>query len=428
MRDRPRLWPVSSIRDSLEVCLLVECCGSKAASNLRRIARRRPDWATLLRHAQGLGVAPFLYWNLKHGSVAGEVPSETINSLRNSYFWSAARNRDLQLRLADVLISFNRLGIAVIVLKGAALAFTIYPNPGLRPMADLDLLIRKDDIACALEILQELGYAPSKISNPAVWYEEHQHQHCTPYVSNDGQTTIELHHDLLPANKYVHVPIEQLWRHARPIAIDSAQSLGLSLEDLLLHLCLHVSFNDGFLGWLRYACDVSVILDKFEQELNWHQFVENARAYGVARYAYYALWMAEQTVTDRIPTVVMTDLKRFANTVGLQDWLLKSMIARTCSSRDAFQLPEWLVIEIYEQLLQPTSSIDKLLALIALIWRALLCSAQASVPSLPRPLILLYAALIHPCCLAGRALVQRKTFIKHQISFHRTSRSIHDGA
>ncbi len=45
-----------------------------------------------------------------------------------------------------------------IVFKGAAVAELLYPSPGARPMVDVDLLVRAEDVPEAMRRLQSLGY------------------------------------------------------------------------------------------------------------------------------------------------------------------------------------------------------------------------------------------------------------------------------
>ena len=47
--------------------------------------------------------------------------------------------------LLEVLRALDDAGVAPLLLKGAALAYSIYPSPVLRPRADTDLLIPDDD-------------------------------------------------------------------------------------------------------------------------------------------------------------------------------------------------------------------------------------------------------------------------------------------
>jgi hypothetical protein len=53
---------------------------------------------------------------------------------------------------------FDRAEIPMVVLKGACFALTIDPNIGLRPISDLDVLERGDQLDAAVRIAQELGF------------------------------------------------------------------------------------------------------------------------------------------------------------------------------------------------------------------------------------------------------------------------------
>ena len=64
--------------------------------------------------------------------------------MRSIYYNSAARNMRLYKQLENFLDKFATEKIPVIMLKGAHLAWTVYPNMALRPMADVDLLVRNE--------------------------------------------------------------------------------------------------------------------------------------------------------------------------------------------------------------------------------------------------------------------------------------------
>jgi hypothetical protein len=61
-------------------------------------------------------------------------------------------------QLGEILTAFARAGVAVIVLKGPALASEHYPDPALRPFTDLDLLVRRHDRDRAIDVLSAVGY------------------------------------------------------------------------------------------------------------------------------------------------------------------------------------------------------------------------------------------------------------------------------
>ena len=61
--------------------------------------------------------------------------------MQKRYYHSLALNTLLLRELGQVQTALTGAGLRCLVLKGAALEATIYPEPGLRPMVDVDLLI-----------------------------------------------------------------------------------------------------------------------------------------------------------------------------------------------------------------------------------------------------------------------------------------------
>lgn len=71
------------------------------------------------------------------------------------------------LRLIDLTSLVARLheaGIEPLILKGTALAYTLYPAPELRPRVDVDLLVRSDEAPRTRALLEALGYEGSRDS------------------------------------------------------------------------------------------------------------------------------------------------------------------------------------------------------------------------------------------------------------------------
>jgi hypothetical protein len=60
--------------------------------------------------------------------------------------------------LAIVLNACQRHSIQVLVLKGAALAETVYKDIALRPMSDVDLLVKPAQLAQTRHLLATLGF------------------------------------------------------------------------------------------------------------------------------------------------------------------------------------------------------------------------------------------------------------------------------
>ena len=101
------------------------------------------------------GVAPLLAMLPDVGSLPAVVTA-FLGSERASSSTRAAR---LRRTLRETVANLREAGVEVVALKGAALAFFHYPQPGLRPMGDLDLLLREPrDLGRATAALSRAGW------------------------------------------------------------------------------------------------------------------------------------------------------------------------------------------------------------------------------------------------------------------------------
>jgi hypothetical protein len=103
------------------------------------------------------GVGPLLSRQFTVGQCLGsdrlkhEFPARQV---KDAEAMELARREHL-VRVLGALAAF---GVKPLLLKGAALAYSVYPSPGLRPRADTDLLIRNSDRDVCHRVLSDLGY------------------------------------------------------------------------------------------------------------------------------------------------------------------------------------------------------------------------------------------------------------------------------
>lgn len=87
------------------------------------------------------------------------LPRPLAEFLFEETFRADARAERLRTTLEETVHSLRAVGVEVVALKGAALAFFHYPAPALRPMGDLDLLLREPhDLARATKALRGAGW------------------------------------------------------------------------------------------------------------------------------------------------------------------------------------------------------------------------------------------------------------------------------
>jgi len=140
---------------NLLTCLRIE---DREAKITRLQAFSEHEWHTILAAASQYGVVPILFHTLNHVHSDLYIPQAIWTQMKHTYYRSAARNMRLYRELVKILSALNSQGISVILLKGAHLAESVYKNLALRPMVDIDLLARKEDLLKVHEILLQQGY------------------------------------------------------------------------------------------------------------------------------------------------------------------------------------------------------------------------------------------------------------------------------
>jgi hypothetical protein len=260
------------------------------------------DWAALVEATEAHGLLP-----LAQGVIQASACPELIKtSIRANAARRAIRFALQERQHAAVLNALAVAGVETIVLKGPALARTIYPSPSLRQSGDLDVLVHQEDWLTTHEALLAEGYwSVQPLSAPPPKVAEHKAYYHTQYWSTDGSHFVEVHYDLWwyglrPANG------DQFWKRAVPLAIGEAPTRMVSAEDMLLHLCIHLHHH-GY-NRLIWFTDLALVLRKYEQ-LDWAYLVQTARAEGLGIFVYYSLHYLEKLLAVAAPRWVLDALR-----------------------------------------------------------------------------------------------------------------------
>ena len=278
------------------------------------------DWAQILRQAGENGIAPLLYRQLR-ALPPETVPPPAFDYLQEIAVRSAAQSLRIGLDLAEVLQAFRRHGIAVIVLKGGHLAQLVYESSALRTMCDLDIMVRRDDLTRAKDVLAEMGYAPQYFGVEQVDYA--QHHHLRPMARPDG-IRVEIHWTLARPAGPAEIDLDGIWERAQPVEIAGVQTLVLSPEDLILHLCLHTSFTHKFRVGLRMCWDLHEVVRHYRDAIDWEVVVRRAQQWGIGRYVYLTLQLVHELLAAEIPVKAIGSLRPPDFSARVVDW------ARTC--------------------------------------------------------------------------------------------------
>jgi hypothetical protein len=250
-----------------------------------------------------------VYHHLHQLVGAGALPQGALEGLRQSYYGNVARNALLYKELHRVLVALQGMGSQTIILKGAALAETVYPNRALRAMSDIDLLVRLEELSRVEDRLLALGYALHPHSLGTAWVKAH-HYHLV-FVQPKATASaipLEIHWHLDRPSWPFAIDLEGLWARAVPARIAGVESWMLSPEDLLLYLCLHTC-KHGLAGSLRPLCDIAETIRRFGASIGWEQLQTRAAHWRVTPYVYLLLHLARDLAGAAVPDECLKALK-----------------------------------------------------------------------------------------------------------------------
>jgi hypothetical protein len=253
------------------------------------------DWETIIQQSVRHGVTPLLYHRLKTFPSGINIPNHVVQRLRDIYLQSASRNMHLYHELSKTLKRLRHENIPMIALKGAHLAELVYANIALRPMSDVDLLVKRTDLTRVEETLIEIGYVPS----------EHHRQIAKDnchflYGLPDRKLFVEVHWNYLPSMYPFNIDIDGQWERSIPAILAGVEVSVLCPEDLVLYLCLHASKHLFEMG-LKHLYDIFEAIRHYEKEMDWKQIQFRSEQWGAEKCIYLTLRLARELLGASVP-------------------------------------------------------------------------------------------------------------------------------
>jgi hypothetical protein len=117
--------------------------------------------ARLLDEMQGHRLAPLAWDTIATSGNADAWPESIQLTLRRASAAQALASDLLDAELRRVIAAAGDAGVHTVLIKGAALAYTHYRRPHLRPRSDSDIVIREGDRDAMARVLVSLGYTRS---------------------------------------------------------------------------------------------------------------------------------------------------------------------------------------------------------------------------------------------------------------------------
>lgn len=254
---------------------IIDCLASRRPDRRTRIDEaliQGVDWEIVESLATTERVAPLLFSILRSRSV---LPEELSDRFHHNYSIVGMRNalRINEMRL--ILEILSTAGIEIILLKGIALVERVYGNVALRPMTDVDLLVRRSQVQSALEQFQSLGYRREGVELSQDSNLEFEND-IVLRKTDQPEFVVELHWSLFNSPYYQQrIAEDTLWANVEAMSLDGISAKALSPEHELLHLCGHLMLHHRGVGLLWWN-DIAELIDHNHDRLDWDRLLVEA--------------------------------------------------------------------------------------------------------------------------------------------------------
>jgi putative nucleotidyltransferase-like protein len=224
-------------------------------------------------------------------SLSSEQAEELLVGHRNAMLQVLA----LERHLVTLSKALEDAGVEMVLLKGSALAHTVYPDPSWRPFADLDFLVRGEDFQHACEVIADGGFRRG-LPEPRAGFDVRFGK--AAELTMEGGPTIDLHRTLVVGPFGLWLDLDELFAGTAPFTVGGRVIRRLDDSSLLLHACLHAS-----LGWwpplLMPVRDVAQVTSY--AKVDWDVVAERTRRWRLAAVVRHAFKTAQDRLGAPVP-------------------------------------------------------------------------------------------------------------------------------
>jgi Uncharacterised nucleotidyltransferase len=219
------------------------------------------------------GAAALPLWPLVHGAnlTARVIAEEQIDAM------------------AEILDACRDSVPPLVLLKGISICDQYYPEPHLRPMRDLDVLVEHEAVPTIEATLSKLGYG-QPAQKPRGFYETHHHS--SPFFHPERGIWVDVHRALVAPTSELRADkifsVASLQSQLRSSEFRGRPVRRLSDELQIVHLSCHWAHRLQVVGGMVAMVDMIFLL-KNAPALHWDQIVEWTKDSVASRYLYLLL-------------------------------------------------------------------------------------------------------------------------------------------
>jgi len=247
-------------------------------------------------------IIPMLYHLLRQDGAEGPDIKRYAGMCRKAWY----ENKLLFHPTTQLIRQWQSEGRELAVVKGFAVAHIYYPDPALRPMDDVDILVPRDQATSSIDWFFEHGWHSlyGKTRDNIVTYSVRK-EHSVDMRHESGHS-VDLHWQILnfplPPNL-----VQDIWDALQPVTIGDVTTQTLCPTDHLLHICAHGNAWNA-VPPLRWIVDAHLILKKDAAIIDWERLIRLTDQLHIGHFITPALSYLKEEFDEPIPADVLNRL------------------------------------------------------------------------------------------------------------------------
>ena len=269
------------------------------------------DWDHLLKSATRHKVVSLCFHSLRPHIEKmlgeGSVSAACVLRMQKQYEEVAQMNVEALAQVARMRRRLDEQGIKFVLLKGLTLAQTVYSlHTALRKFGDIDILVAPEDARATTAVFNNLGYVQGTynrkgdiIAFPKRMLEDTNRLHMPTFIKKDC-LGVDVHTRLEVPSSTFELPTHDMLSRSQPLHLTpDLRVMALSIEDGLLHLCVHLSTEAQLyypnIRWgidlqLIKFCDIRGYVHYHRERIDWEKTECFVHAYSLQDPVFYALY------------------------------------------------------------------------------------------------------------------------------------------
>ena len=291
------------------------------------------EWKCFLSLIRSQRLLPYIAKQLQSWPNECKPPMEVISELNQFFMIGAVRSLLTGRQIQTVVSALENAGIEVLLLKGPALARTVYPDPATRLSGDIDLLVKPEELYKCGKIFSDLGYSCTFNPN-LISLSEYNN---LDFFPRGKGLKVELHWTIdWGYNIFSEDWFNELFKRKIPIKSDDLSCFTLYPQDHLFYLSFHDIFQHQSLQ-LDWIIDIALLMQFLKDRDAWEYMRSTSKKFHIRKSIELALTVGNLWLGYDIP-YDYGDFSTWSKQTPYEDKLWRYAPTRDYSLRSYFCL------------------------------------------------------------------------------------------